>query len=612
LFDDATLAPSILMVLFGAHLTYLPVRFQGDDILFEHIAPLEPDPHPRRNYAEAIGRTLVEEAVGHTRFVPMSLGDTWGADNLRAKIDHIVLVMMENRSYDHVLGYRSIAPADGAEQGDGWTPDLMNVVATAVTPPGSTPDPNGQPPVGPLRNSAFALNAVNLRTQIPKSVGHKLANVRTQLAGQIDGPDGRRIIDPNGFVNDFRKNYLGDKPEGDAGVVPFDILRYYEKDAAVTDPNTGKPVDDLPMYGFLAEHYGYCDRYFSSHAGPTLPNRMYSLSGDTQYDRLGVPLLDNNFGENFQLSRAQTICDVLTRHGVSWRVYESFPSVTMLRMFARYATDTEHIGRLEDFIADAAAGNLPSFAMVEPAMHTHPENDDHPHADMYRGQAFIRTVYEALRTSPSWARTLLLITYDEHGGFYDHVIPPIADVIEPLLLPVVTADMLTEGDSGGGSGSPSGPHGHGLVIRPELLGLLMGEVVVTDAEPRDQTIRIPYGVRVPTFVVSPWVAPGRGPTLTVDHCSILKTVLARFCPDSRPFLSGRVHASHSFESFLTETAPRLDVGVPPAVEDLPITAPWRLSPASRITTPALYRKRLRNEQVDYQEISGRLARMLGR
>ena len=148
LFDDPTLAPSVLMILFGAHLTYLPVRFAGDDILFEHIAPLEPDPHHRRGYSGAIGRVLMDEAMGHTRFVPMSLGDTWAADNLRARIDHIVVVMMENRSYDHVLGYRSLASAD-APRGDGWTPDLVETVATAVTPPGSTPDPNGQPRSAP-------------------------------------------------------------------------------------------------------------------------------------------------------------------------------------------------------------------------------------------------------------------------------------------------------------------------------------------------------------------------------------------------------------------------------------------------------------------------------
>jgi hypothetical protein len=87
LFDDPTLAPRILMAMLGAHMNYLPIRFDGADVLFEHIAPLEPDPKPRKNYAGAIGRTLLEEAVGHTGFMPISLGDTWAADT-SSQIQH--------------------------------------------------------------------------------------------------------------------------------------------------------------------------------------------------------------------------------------------------------------------------------------------------------------------------------------------------------------------------------------------------------------------------------------------------------------------------------------------------------------------------------------------
>ncbi len=99
LFDDPTLAPRILMTMLGAHMTCLPIRFEEVDVLFEHVAPLEPDPKPRQNYAGAIGRSPLFEALGHTRFIPNSLGDTWAAENLKAKIQHIVVVMMENRSY---------------------------------------------------------------------------------------------------------------------------------------------------------------------------------------------------------------------------------------------------------------------------------------------------------------------------------------------------------------------------------------------------------------------------------------------------------------------------------------------------------------------------------
>lgn len=633
LFDDPSLAPRILMTIFGTHLSYMAPRFDGDDILFEHIAPLEPDPKPRRNYAGAIGRTVMHEAVGHTTFHPMTLGNTWAADHLKSKIDHIVVVMMENRSYDHVLGYRALAPTgDGA---DGWTPELIAAVNGAVAPPAptdpapppeATADPDAASPVRPLRKAGFELNAAGLRTRLPKGVGHELEDVEEQLGGHIDGPGNRRINDPNHFVDNFREKKLGGRPEGADGVIPFDVLGYYEKNASEIDVNTGQPVNDLPVYAFLAENHAYCDRYFCSHPGPTLPNRMYSLTGDVQYDRFGVPLLDNNHGDNFLLSRAQTIFDVLTRRGVSWRVYESFPSVTMLRMFARYATDDVNIRPFEEFARDVAAGNLPSFTVIDPAMHHHPQDDDHPDADMYRGQGFIRKVYTALRAKPEiWDRTLLVITYDEHGGFYDHVIPPIADVLDAGRPEVVSDGPLGGGgmsdgsgggsSGGGGGGAGGGGFGHGRFdhhLPPRDREVARDEAGGPPPAPVDSTLEIRYGVRVPTFVVSPWAMPGKGPGLTLDHCSILKTVLARFCGDDKPFFSDRVNASLSFESFLAAAEPRADPGEPPALVNLPVTARRLVSGASAIVTAPLYRHQMRQQKVDFHELSGRLARMLGR
>ena len=550
LFDDPSLAPGILMTIFGAHFTYLPVRFEGDDILFEHVAPLEPDPRPRRNYAGAIGRTLMLEAVGHATFLPRTLGDTWAADNLKAKIDHIVVIMMENRSYDHVLGYRARAPIN--DDADGLTDGLISVIE------GSGEGHH----VRPLRNAAFEPNVLGLRTRLPKGVGHELDDVRQQLSGTIEGPGGKRVNDPKGFVDNFRDKKLHGKTEGEDGCIPDDVLGYYEKVEA-------EDVDDLPIYAYLAEDYAYCDRYFCSHPGPTLPNRMYSLTGDVQYDRLGVPILDNNHGDNFLLSRVPTIYDVLTKKGVSWRVYKSNPSVTMLRMFARYATD--EVKPIADLPADVAAGNIPSLTVIEPAMHHHPQNDDHPDADMYRGQIFIKGVYDALRSNADvWRKTLLIITYDEHGGFYDHVIPPIADVLNAPAPSVFSDEPVVSDGAGGGPGGSGGIGGGrlaGLHIRPEQFEALLGETAPSETMPPNATIQIPYGVRVPTFVVTPWTAAGRGVSLTLDHCSILKTVLARFCGNEKPFLSDRVQASQSFEAYLTEDEPRMDVPNLPSLEN---------------------------------------------
>jgi phospholipase C len=357
------------------------------------------------------------------------------------------------------------------------------------------------------------------------------------------------INSPQGFVDNFT-------PKVNDRLQPRDVLGIYDG-------------HDLAFYKFLADNYAYCGRYFSSHPGPTLPNRMYSLGGDVEYDRTGEAILDNNNGDNFALSRALSIFDVLTRKNVSWRVYESFPSVTMLRMFARYVGDDTNIVPVSRLQGDAAAGNLPSVTFIDPAMHTAPKSDDHPIADMLRGQIFLKQVYDSLRANQAlWLKTLLIITYDEHGGFYDHVIPPTADA------------RATQSSTSAIAATTS----------------------------FQEPMKIPYGVRVPAFAVSPWVAAGQGPDITLDHCSILKTILARFCGATRPFLSDRVNASLSFDPLLTQTQPRIS-GIPPS----PVLPGAMLANAgTTIVTEPVSRRALRNGEADFHDLTGMLARMIGR
>jgi hypothetical protein len=153
--------------------------------------------------------------------------------------------------------------------------------------------------------------------------------------------------------------------------------------------------------------------------------------------------------------------------------------------------------------------------------------------------------------------------------------------------------------AGGGAGVIGGAQ-----IRP------IGVLPAVQLQPL--SLPIPYGVRVPTFVVSPWTVRGKGPSLVLDHCSILKTVLARFLGAEKPFFRDRVNASLSFDNFLTGAAPRMDVPPSPSLPPLPIGDRKALSPTSRITTPPLSRKDLRERQADYHDLSGRWARQLGR
>ena len=538
----------IMVVLLGGNFTLTSLRMDGDAIIIEYVSPAEPDPKPNESYNPIIGRSVIFTFDG-LRVWPRTLGDTWAADNLRQKIDHIVVVMMENRSFDHVLGYRAVLR--DAQNEEGLSDELTDFLKTQGFE------------IGLLRRcERITKNPAGLRTRFPAHVGHSLAAVAKQLSQRLQTSSGLIINSPQGFVEDFEQGM------GGSGLERDDVLGYY----------TGR---DLTFYEFLADNYAYCQRYFSSHPGPTLPNRMYWLTGDVQYDRTGEPILDNNNSDNLQFSRALNIFDVLERKNISWRVYESFPSVAMLRMFARYAADNKNIVDIKDLEADIAAGNLPSVTFIEPRMHSAPPNDDHPVADMLEGQHFIKRVYDALHLNGAiWKKTLLIITYDEHGGFYDHVIPPIADALSP---PLEHAPPFVH--------STRGAPGSNALFKKNMT--------------------IPYGVRVPTFVISPCVPPGKGPDIVLDHCSIIKTILARFCGSDRPFLSDRVHWSHTFESFLTEPAPRVEVLSSP--DPAPLHIPTRRSRETRaIVTKPVTRKAMDEGSADFHDITGMLARMLGR
>jgi Phosphoesterase family len=369
-------APQILAIMLGDDFTYRDLRMNGENIEFEYVAPFEPDPKPSEGYVGIIGRSAIQIGPTIWEITPPTLGDTWSAKNLLDKIDHVVMVMMENRSFNHVLGYR--AQMSGRDS-DGLTPQLIEFLNSLEFP---DLDPT-KFPIKALKDSDITPNSVGKKTAFPCHVGHSLNDVTDQLSERVQTPAGRNINSPLGFV----KNFNADRADG---LAREDVLGYYD-------------ADDLPFFGFLAANYAYCERYFCSHPGPTLPNRMFSIGGDVQYDRTGEAILDNNKGDNFHLSRALTIFDLLNRKGIGWRIYESFPSLTMLRLFARYAGDNTNIVRIGDDTDAVArlkqdvrhAETFPSVVFIDPAFHHHPQNDDHPEdfrerpvVDMWRGSCF--------------------------------------------------------------------------------------------------------------------------------------------------------------------------------------------------------------------------------
>lgn len=164
----------------------------------------------------------------------------------------------------------------------------------------------------------------------------------------------------------------------------------------------------IPITYALADGYAVCDRWFSSVMGPTWPNRFYLLGGTSKGQKSNLPV-----------TGFTSITSVLDDAGISNRIYYHD---------AAWATGAyfkfSGLSKIEEFFADAAAGTLPQVCFIDPQFFGGTANDDHPDHDVQLGQALIASVHAALAQSPQWSRAMLIVTYDENGGFYDHVSPP--------------------------------------------------------------------------------------------------------------------------------------------------------------------------------------------
>lgn len=263
-------------------------------------------------------------------------------------VEHVVVVTMENRSFDHFLGW--LPGADAKQAGLSY---VDNSGASHQTYP-LAPDYEG--------------------------CGHPDPD-------HSYGPD--RVAWDNGKMDGFLRAGANDK---------F-AIGYYG-------------ASDLPFYAALARNFTACDRYFASILGPTFPNRMFLWAAQT--DRLD---------DSVTLSSLPTIFDRLAAAGVSHQYY--FNNVPYLALWGfKYLLSTSPFSR---FLAQAASGTLPAVSFVDPAYTVLDDgtgNDDHPHADIRNGDAFLSRIYQVLSSSPAWKNTVLIITFDEWGGFFEHVAPP--------------------------------------------------------------------------------------------------------------------------------------------------------------------------------------------
>lgn len=414
---------------------------------------------------------------GHTEVDPGTDSPDPSIANLY-KIDQIVVLMMENRSFDHMLGYLK---QDGMPEVEGLTEEHGNQHEGEFVP------------VWPLHEQAFDLKALD--------PGHGFKDVKAQLEGGNQG-----FV--KNFVESFERLRIKHPPPADFEFDPTLVLGY-------------QTAETVPVYDWIARNHVICDHWFSSVPGPTWENRLYAITGgiapkappDLPGD-LEEPLEDLPIYDKPAFTR--WLADD------AWRWYSHDPA-TLRAIDSRYRPGgDEGVGSDDNFayfnrrtllesrtfLDDAMEGKLPKVSWIDPnfvdlRLFGPPgSNDDHPPSRVMLGQELVLTVLQAVMSRKQWENTLLVITYDEHGGMYDHVVP---------------------------GGFPI---------------------------PGDESKS--YGVRVPALVVSPWAEQQVCHT-PFDHTSLLKTILLRFADDPAAALEQMgprtQHARHLGEA-LTASRPR--------------------------------------------------------
>jgi len=416
-------------------------------------------------------------------------------------IDHFIVVMFENRSLDAMLGNlypdgerpAQVLPAGSAPSFDGlcaglsnpalaayFSGDVCSMVPVAVPASSTAPDPDPQ---------------------------ETWSNVTYQLYG----PEGE-VANPRWPMQGFVVNYASTATKDPAQIMQC------------------RGPAELPVLSALARNYAVGDAWFASVPSQTWPNRAFAHAG-TSNGRI-----DNGSPPDPLEWDVPTIFNVLETIGASWRVYSDTlltPSLTRTMFPKLWAPSLDARFRgFSAFLDDCAHGTLPSYAFIEPSFLLEP-NDQHPPHDVNAGEALLHSIWTAVSTSPAWNRTLLLITYDEHGGCYDHRLPP-TNAVSP--------------------DRASSPGDQGFTFQR-------------------------FGVRVPAVLVSPHVAAGTvfrsNTAMPYDHTSILATLRDWLGIGGASMLSSaRIAAAPTLEHVLTLSAPRTET-------------PTLAAPASRIVPTPL-------------------------
>ena len=438
-------------------------------------------------------------------------------DFMQSKIKHVVYYMLENRSFDHVLGWLH---AKGDEK--------LHIVG----------------PEGPYKGATTQMYNMDGDQKVPLTK-FKDGKLSTDWVLEMFSDD------PYHDLSDVLRQMFYDHPNGyEAHAVP-DMGGFVWNNGNSQVMETFTP-NQLPILNGLAGEYAVSDEWFCSMPSCTDANRAFGLTGSSQGQC-------NNFMDPPQYifwpeqPHRASIWKTLWANGISdWKLFNStewMEHVFSYQLFLDGQIPTvdasvaaglnQYVAPVDDFYSSALAGTLPAFSYIEPIwIGASGTTSYHPGEDVVAGEIQLNKIYDSIRQGPDWEETLLIITFDEHGGIFDHVSPPYA--VNPW--PNDTVDGF----------------------RYDMMG-----------------------PRVPGIMVSPWIEPKtvfRSSTGTVyDHTSIIATILEWFgVPRSRWFLGERVQQAPTLENVLTRSTPRpkAPVFTPPYDQNYPPDA--APSPATNV------------------------------
>lgn len=464
--------------------------------------------------------------------------------------DHVVVLMLENRSFDNLLGYMypNGVPADAplGKTFEGVTgQNLSNPVPPGVKNP---------PPPGVTTIPVSPVEAGNYFQPYPDP-GENYVHVNTQLFNLIDGGDqppynlpGQRPLpqpDMKGFIKDYIENYKaaevpGQDPTYDAPPADFPWTGYKQIMQCY-------PTSAVPVVTTLATEFGVFDHWFCAVPSETWCNRTFWNAGTSWGFVINPPESDHLSQLRWLLdSNGPTIFNQIENSGgtspLTWKIYmanivsataiihalalKDYWPLTLTPNFRLVPNPRNRMFLIDDFLSDCGAGKLPAYSFLEPRFFT-PQNDMHPSTSgawgdgsgpgdpgpVLLGDSLVWQVYDAIRNSPKRDRTLLIITFDEHGGCYDHVPPP------------------------------------GHVTPPDLTG-----------DPLEDNFDFTrLGVRVPTIMVSSHIATNTVVKTPMHHGSFMNTVRKKWdkmAPGKFPPLTARVADAPNFSEVFTSAAPR--------------------------------------------------------